>query len=208
MVNALKKRVAGMSAAKAKEDLQSLLPKVSESAIDDIVDSIIGEGLVCDTSPRYGDRRISDALYEELRPKTPSKKIQDMAKKATVIGAPDPILPGKIIEGTLNADHILPMDKITRMEGFDTLTMEQQKEVLNFEENFVFISEAANKSKGSKSYEEWTVYKKENIPVDPKFREEMITKSKELEKKLQKRIDDLNTENKLKELTLVYGKET
>ncbi|MDP4183427.1 MAG: hypothetical protein Q8942_20345 [Bacillota bacterium] len=145
-------------------------------------------------------------MYEELRPKTPSKKLQNMATKATVIGVPDPVLPCKIIEGTLNADHIVPMDKITQMEGFETLTKEQQKMVLNFEENFVFISEAANKSKGSKSYEEWTVYKKENIEVSPQFREQMITKSKELEKKLQKLTDDLNTENKLKELTLIYGK--
>jgi glutamate synthase domain-containing protein 3 len=78
------------------------------------------------------------------------------------------------------------------MEGFDKLTKEQQKMVLNYEENFKALSESANKSKGSKSYEEWTIYQKENIKVSPEFREEMMKKEKEVERKLQKLIDDLN----------------
>jgi hypothetical protein len=96
------------------------------------------------TQPRYGDRRISDELYDELRARTPSKKIQKMVNKGNKIGAPDPALPGKTITGTLQADHIVPMDKITRMEGFEKLTPKQQIEVLNYEENFIGISEAAN----------------------------------------------------------------
>ncbi|MEB5652285.1 MULTISPECIES: hypothetical protein [Bacillus] len=62
--------------------------------------------------------------------------------------------------------------------------------VLNNEENFLGLSEAANKSKGAKSYSDWTIYKKEKIEVNPKFREEMIKKEKELEMNLQKQIDD------------------
>jgi hypothetical protein len=50
--------------------------------------------------------------------------------------------------------------------------------------------------RGSKPYSDWTIYKKENIEVDPKFREEIIKKEKELEMKLQKQIDDFVEGNK------------
>ncbi|WBW97144.1 hypothetical protein [Oceanirhabdus sp. W0125-5] len=146
---------------------------------------------------RYGERRISDELYNDLRKKTPSRKMQKEVNKdlTNIKGTPDPALPGKKITGTLQADHIVSMDKITKMEGFDKLTKEQQKQILNNPDNFIGLSEAANKSKGAKSYSEWTIYKKENIEVDPQFREKMIKKEKELEIQLQKQIDDLVKEN-------------
>lgn len=131
------------------------------------------------TPPRYGERRISKELYDELRD-----------------GTPDPALPGKYITDRLQADHIVSMKNIAKMKNFDKLTKEQQLKVLNNEENFLGLSEAANKSKGSKSYSDWTIYKKEKIEVDPKFREEMIKKEKELEMKLQKQIDDFVEGNK------------
>lgn len=77
------------------------------------------------------------------------------------------------------------------MEGFDTLTKEQQIEVLNYKDNFIGLSEAANKSKGSKSYSEWTTYKKENIEVDSNFRTKMIEKEKQLEIDIQNQIDEI-----------------
>ncbi|HDR8277372.1 TPA: hypothetical protein QC121_004699, partial [Bacillus cereus] len=116
------------------------------------------------TQPRYGERRISKELYDELRD-----------------GTPDPAIPGKYITDRLQADHIVSMKNIAKMENFDKLTKEQQLKVLNNEENFLGLSEAANKSKGAKSYSDWTIYKKEKIEVNPKFREEMIKKEKELE---------------------------
>ncbi|WP_460288708.1 hypothetical protein [Clostridium sp. CTA-7] len=82
------------------------------------------------------------------------------------------------------------MDTITRMDGFEKLTKEQQLQVLNNPENFTGLSEAANKSKGAKSYSEWTVYKKENIEVDLNFRQKMILKENELKINLQCQIDD------------------
>ncbi len=59
-------------------------------------------------------------------------------------------------QSPLKQDHIVSMDKITRMEGFDKLTRAQQEAVLNNPENFVGLSKTANTSKGSKSYAEWT----------------------------------------------------
>lgn len=150
------------------------------------------------TPPRYGERRISKKLYDELRDEMPTAKLRGKVNEGIEdkIGTPDPALPGKYITGRLQADHIVPMKSIAKMENFDKLTKEQQLKVLNNEENFLGLSEAANKSKGSKSYSDWTIYKKEKIEVDPKFREEMIKKEKELEMKLQKQIDDFVEGNK------------
>ena len=87
--------------------------------------------------------------------------------------------------------HIVPMDKIVRMEGFEKLTKEQQLEVFNYEKNFVGLSKAANCSKGSKSFEEWWIYKKEGIPIDESFREKMIQSEKKLGIELQNMIENL-----------------
>ncbi|WP_082181039.1 hypothetical protein [Bacillus wiedmannii] len=89
------------------------------------------------------------------------------------------------------------MDRITNMDGFGNLTEKQQLEVLNKPENFTGLSKSANTSKQSKSYEEWTLYKKgtpDEIEVSPDFRSKMITREKQLERILQKQIDDFNKE--------------
>ncbi|WP_199884109.1 hypothetical protein [Anaerosinus massiliensis] len=111
---------------------------------------------------RYGDgkRKISDDLYKKLRRNSPNDEIRNKVNEGIELPIPDPALPGKIIKSRLEADHIVSMDKITRMEGFDKLTYEQQLKVLNNSENFTGLSKTANTSKGSKSYEEWTAYKK------------------------------------------------
>ena len=99
----------------------------------------------------------------------------------------DPALPRRKVK-QFEADHIVPMNNIVRMEGFEKLTFEQQLEVLNNPKNFAGLSRAANRSRQYKSYSEWTHYKKgtpEEIKVDETFRQEMI--EKELEKILQKR---------------------
>ncbi|MHA4411180.1 hypothetical protein ACX163_07900 [Bacillus cereus] len=171
--------------------------KVSTAAKDDAYQLAKGTGDI-GTPPRYGERRISKELYDELRDGTPTAKLREKVNEGIEdkIGTPDPALPGKYITDRLQADHIVSMKNIAKMENFDKLTKEQQLKVLNNEENFLGLSEAANKSKGSKSYSDWTIYKKEKIEVDPKFREEMIKKEKELEMKLQKQIDDFVEGNK------------
>ena len=145
-----------------------------------------GSGSSINVGTKLGERRISQELYNELKRSTPSKEIQKMVNKdiKDLIRKPDPALPGKVIEGTLQADHIVSMDKITRMKGFEKLTKAQQKQVLNNKNNFIGLSEAANKSKGSKSDSEWTEYKKEGIQINTEFRKEMVRKENELEKVL------------------------
>ncbi|WP_336077675.1 GmrSD restriction endonuclease domain-containing protein [Paenibacillus sp. 203] len=146
------------------------------------------------TPPRYGERRISKELYKKLRSKTPTKELQDKMNEGVILPIDDPVLAGKKVETALEADHIVPMDKIAKMENFDKLTFEQQVKILNNPENFTALSKSANTSKKAKSYEDWTHYKKGKpgeIEVNPDFRKEMIKKEKELERKIQKLIDDL-----------------
>ncbi|MBO1004902.1 hypothetical protein IPU62_19660 [Pseudogracilibacillus auburnensis] len=147
---------------------------------------------------RYGERKISDETYGKLRRASPSSKIQREVNKNIddIIGTEDFALPGKIINKKLHADHIVSLEKIARMEGFETLTYNQQKEIANYVENFIGLSEAANTSKGPKSYADWYIYKKENIQVNPEFRGKMILKEKELEVEIQKIIDEFNRKNK------------
>ncbi len=111
---------------------------------------------------RYGERKISYETYNKLRRASPSSKIQREVNKNIddIIGTEDFALPGKIIDKKLHADHIVSLEKIARLEGFDTLTYKQQKEIANFIENFRGLSEAANTSKGSKSFVDWSIYKK------------------------------------------------
>ena len=143
------------------------------------------------TAPRYGERRISDEEYEELRKQTPSRKVRQKINENNVIGADDPAIPGKKIEGALEADHIVSMDKITKMENFDKLSTENKLKVLNYEDNFTGLSKSANASKGAKSYSEWTVYKKDNIPISQEYRTKMMAKESALETILQGMIDTL-----------------
>ncbi|MGY0040401.1 hypothetical protein [Pedobacter sp. NJ-S-72] len=145
--------------------------------------------------PRYGERRISDELYDELRDETPTQEIRDLVNEGVQLPMADPVLPGLQITKRLHADHIVPMDKITKMEGFGELTKEQQLQVLNNPDNFIGLSESANCSKGSKTYQEWLRHKSKGIDVDPVFRNEMIQREAQIEGQLQQQIDNLNSLN-------------
>lgn len=138
---------------------------------------------------RLGERRVSDDIYNELRDQTPTQEIRDMVNEGVTLPMPDFALPGLEITKRLHADHIVSMDKIAKMEGFDLLTKEQQLEVLNNSDNFTGLSPSANTSKGAKSFTEWTEHKSKGIEVDPVFREEMMLREQQLEGQLQRQID-------------------
>ena len=143
-------------------------------------------------SARYSStRRITNELYDELRLLTPSQGIRDKVNEGIVLPIPDEALPGLTITKRLHADHIVSMEKIARMEGFEALSKSQQVLVLNNPENFIGLSETANTSKGSKSFSNWTKYVKGNINVNPAFRLRMMEREINVEKILQKQIDNL-----------------
>lgn len=143
------------------------------------------------TEPRYGERRISDEKYDKLRQQTPSRQARQKVNENNVIGADDPAIPGKKIDGPLEADHIVSMDKITKMENFDKLSTENKLKVLNYEDNFTGLSRSANASKSAKSYSDWTTFKRDNIPISEEYRTKMMAKEAELEPILQEMTDGL-----------------
>ncbi len=162
---------------------------VSEVAVDN---AVVGGAVA--TGARYGPRRIPDELYKKLRNHTPTEELQEWAKKELPIGSDDPLLPGLKVNKSAHADHIVPVDKITRMEGFDKLTNEQKEAVLNNPKNFIASSPSANSSRQSKSFAEWEYYKPgtpEQIKVNEVLRQQLMKKEKILERELQQQIDDL-----------------
>lgn len=131
---------------------------------------------------------VSPAVYQKLRAKTPSKEIQMMVNEKVVLPMKDPALPGLEITKPLHADHVVPMKQITEMDGFNKLAFNDQIDVLNHKPNFAPLSETANTSRGAKTYEQWTRYKKGNVDVDPSFRSSMMERAAKLEVELQEKI--------------------
>ena len=140
---------------------------------------------------RIGERRISPELYDELRGQTPTAAARDAVNRGKTFPHADEALPGFEVTQRLQADHIVSMDRITRMEGFEELTKAQQLEVLNNSENLIGLSRSANASKGAKTFEEWTEHIKTGTLVDASFRERMIQMERTLERTLQAQIDAL-----------------
>lgn len=134
---------------------------------------------------------IPQHLYDALRSRTPSDEIRDAIRAALPQGVPDPALPSRLIAGPVHADHIVPMQKITQMRGFADLTEENMLRVLNFRDNFVALSEAANTSKGTRSFYEWMSYARGGIDVDAAFRKTMMFRELELEGTLENYIEQL-----------------
>jgi len=182
------------------QDIQALVDKGFniEEAYKKVtgLDYLGGDGSATEGTggARYGDgeSKISSELYKKLRNKTPSIEAQDYVNQNinNLIGTSDSAL-SQIINNKLEADHIVSMKKVTAMEGFDKLSFEEQVVVLNNLENFTGLTKTANTSKGSKSYSEWTLYKKGNILVNPVFSALMVQAEIRIEGVLQNQIDDL-----------------
>jgi hypothetical protein len=83
------------------------------------------------------------------------------------------------------------MERIVRMDGFGSVPRVEQVKILNFRENFFGLSRSANASKGSKTFLEWTEYKKTGAAIDPAFRDRMIKVELKLESQIQQKIDAL-----------------
>lgn len=181
---------------KARQEFSEEASEQLAEHSDDVAKGLeeTGKGLnkpeIPETEPRFGERKISQEEYKALRSETPTDEIRDMVNDGVTLPMNDPVIPGNEITKRLEADHIVSMDRITRMDGFEKLTIEQQLEVLNYEDNFVGLSKSANASKGAKTYEDWTLYKKTGVPIDSAFRAEMMMKEKKLERLLQGMIDN------------------
>ncbi|MBC2676331.1 pre-toxin TG domain-containing protein [Listeria booriae] len=120
-------------------------------------------------SDEIAEKGVSKETYKTLRKKTPSPEIR--AKVNPEGPKFDPVY-GYEVE-KFEADHIVSMKNITEMDGFNKLTLEQQIEVLNLEDNFVGLGKRTNASKGSHDWSGWKGHS-ELGDVPTEVREEML----------------------------------
>ena len=78
-----------------------------------------------EVEPRIGERRVSQDIYDSLRKETPTPEIRRSVNEDVSFPIDNPAIPGKIVADSFEADHIVSMDRISKMEGFDKLTREQ-----------------------------------------------------------------------------------
>jgi len=93
---------------------------------------------------------ITPDRYDYLRSRTPDGARQTAVQRETT----DAIY-GTPIQGTPEADHIVPMFEIVRMPGFNRLTADQQVRILNEPANFWALDSRVNASKGNRSLRVW-----------------------------------------------------
>jgi hypothetical protein len=86
----------------------------------------------------------------------------------------------------LEADHIVPIREIVDMEGFAKLGREDQLAVRDLEKNLVMMDEAANASKGDRSWRAWPNAR--NF-YDEATIQNMIKREDELRKLIRQEID-------------------
>lgn len=145
-----------------------------------------------------------DVPRETILGKTPSDPIKKSLTKGPD-GKPleptDWTLPGNDTNLRLEADHIVPYERIQMMEGFDKLSRAQQSQIANWPENFWAISMRANRSRGDSYFADWGGHlgrlKSERgpsgfaHPVEPLVRTEMSRIERILEQRIQYMIDKL-----------------
>jgi hypothetical protein len=129
--------------------------------------------------------------WQKVRGATPTDALQKKAQADLPTGSPDPAFPGRVTDGPGQADHIVSVDRIRQMPGFAALDVKRQIEVLNLEVNFVALSPAANRSKGSLSFSEWKGHKGMGIDADPKWLEQMAKREQDLVPVLEGKINEL-----------------
>ena len=112
----------------------------------------------------------SSAAIAQLRRQTPNAKLQQ-AVNAQSTPKFDPVYGVEV--DNYEADHIVPFKTIVSMPGFDRLTPDAQREVVNLRENIMGLGKASNASKGARSWSDWPGHS-ELGPVPPLIRDEML----------------------------------
>lgn len=138
---------------------------------------------------------LDEVYRRRIRGKTPPKHLTIKAQRELKLGEPDPALGeslGDVLsDGLGQADHIVAVERIRQFPGFEQLTEVNQISVLNLEVNFVTLSPQANRSKGAKSFLEWTHHEELGVPVNRIFKENMLRKEQKIIPKIQRLIDQL-----------------
>jgi hypothetical protein len=127
-------------------------------------------------------RKSKLSLYEKIRAATPSGKAAEaVLKRARGLDQ----LSGKP-SAKLTVDHIVPVKDIVQMDGFDKLSWENQKAVVDLADNLIAMDGPANSSKGDRSWSEWP--QSSDFYPDPKVKNDMVARDAALRVKIQAEI--------------------
>jgi hypothetical protein len=141
-------------------------------------------------------RAVPPEIAEKLRKKSPSDELRNWVNDTSnpqvkfdpVTGKPiDPVY-GRPVD-RLSPDHIVPLEEIKQMPGFNKLTYEQQLEVANLRENIMGIDPRVNSAKQDTP---WSVFRghSEFGAIDPKVQAQLIQAEKDARAALEKAIKE------------------
>lgn len=116
--------------------------------------------------------------YKALRKVTPSQKSRDAVNRDNIRKD------GKLIDPVYGyeveryeADHIMPLKEITEQPGFDQLSFEDQRAVVDIPENIMGLGKATNASKGAKPISEWSGHSRLG-PIPKEIKKLLLQKDK------------------------------
>ncbi|WP_437942619.1 eCIS core domain-containing protein [Sorangium sp. So ce341] len=136
-----------------------------------------------------GARELPEAERKALRDGTPSAKTSDDFWAQRPGAVYDTAYPGNLIKER-SIDHIVPTNDIMKMDNFNRLTTQQQKQILDLPENLVPMEKAVNSSRGDLSWHEWKGHSQ--MPeIDPAIRAKMAAKEDALRVKIQEMINKM-----------------
>jgi hypothetical protein len=92
-------------------------------------------------------------LYDIMRAASPSSAVRRLVR-AEALGR-DAVTGALPRTGALEVDHVVPLNEIVQMKGFDKLRPERQLMIVNDVKNLRAIDALANSSRGDRSWSEW-----------------------------------------------------
>ncbi len=140
-------------------------------------------------------RAVPPEIAQKLRDNSPNDELRKWVNDSSnpqikfdpVTGKPiDPVY-GRPVD-RLSPDHIVPLEEIKQMPGFNKLTYQQQLEVANLRENIMGIDPRVNSAKQDTP---WTIFKghSEFGAIDPKVQAKLIQAEKDARAALEKAIE-------------------
>jgi hypothetical protein len=107
------------------------------------------------------ERKLVDQLYREGRPlyeimRAASPSYKSRAAVIREAGSRDAVTGLAARTGALDVDHVVPLNDIVRMPGFDKLRPDRQLEIVNDVKNLRAVDALANRSRGDRSWHGWS----------------------------------------------------
>jgi hypothetical protein len=153
----------------------SLLSKEERAFLDDLAQGGDASKLTMRelrdmaASPRFArelraaedlEKKLVEQLYREGRPlyeimRAASPSYRSRAAVIKEAGPRDAVTGLAARTGALDVDHVVPLNDIVRMPGFDKLRPDRQLEIVNDVKNLRAVDALANRSRGDRSWHDW-----------------------------------------------------